>query len=149
MKRDVKVGLFVIFVSLLFLIGTETLEPLQLASDPGPKLFPRITYMGLLISGIGIVVFSKKEDVTKIILNKRVLVMTLMILLYTISLQYLGYFISTLWFGFCSCWFLSDSKRNRLLPAALTTLITTITIYVLFKEVFEILLPKGVFNIFE
>jgi len=146
MNRDFKVGLFIIVIALLFMVGTETLKPVQLGTDPGPKVFPRIAYIGLLISGLGIAILSKKESVGQFLVNRRVITITLLVILYTVSLQYLGYFVSTLWFVFSSYWFLSEKKYNRLVPAILTSLITTVSIYILFNKVFEILLPRGQFN---
>jgi len=137
-----------VIIALFFMFNTETIENTNLGTDPGPKLFPRILYIGLLVCGIGIISTAKSKIEGKILLNKKVLIMTLIIFLYVISLQYFGYFISTLWFVFCSFWFLSNFNKRSWLPAIVTSLVTSFIIYYVFNQIFGILLPKGVFTIF-
>lgn len=68
-------------------------------------------------------------------------VMCALIILFAVVLQTVGFIITALLFLWASIWFL---QKRGAVPAALLALLTVVVIYVLFRLIFQVILPEGI-----
>lgn len=144
-----------IFLSIIFIVISITIYILtyqfpQQTVALSPKVFPRfvsacllILSVVLLIQGVTGVKKNSEQKKTKLILNKifilRLLLMILLAFFYTRILSLTGYIIATPPFV-ASAMLLFNEKRWIWIIAV--SIITTALLYVLFRMIFRIPLPR-------
>jgi len=144
-----------IFLSIIFIVISITIYILtyqfpQQTVALSPKVFPRfvstclfILSITLLIQGIAGVKKNSERKKTKLILNKifilRLLLMILLAFFYTRILSLTGYIIATPPFV-AGAMLLFNEKRWIWIIAV--SIITTVLLYVLFRIIFRVPLPR-------
>ena len=146
MRKDWWIGIALVLVAVLCIWQIEMTTPLELESDPGPLLFPRIAAIGLLLCGLGVVLSAKKEKLSKKLFNLQAAVLVAALIGYVILLDILGFLISTLLFVAFSVWWLSRDGEKKLVPALVAAVLVAGAVYYGFTEMFNVVLPRGVFN---
>ncbi len=110
--------------------------------------FPRLIFMVLvsllvieIISEIRKLVVSDHEGAETIIINKNVLKVLLLIILYVFLLNIIGFFITSALF-MAACLFITGYKHR--VKMCLFTVLVLVGIYVVFIEYLNIPLPSGI-----
>lgn len=66
-----------------------------------------------------------------------------LIFLYILGLEYLGFFVMTLLYLFCQFYILAEKERRSVKRLAFIALLFTPAIYIIFRYVFQMMLPVG------
>ena len=121
MKNKDRIGgiIFAIFGALVTSMASGIRMPANL-SEPGPRLFPCIAGVGMLICGLGMAVTAKSSGDEAPFLEKagwkRLGIVALTLVLYYFGLEYIGFLIMTPIFAFAVIMILSSGKKiNRIL----------------------------------
>lgn len=151
-KKDRIVGAIVALLGILFVVLTIVMIPNKAKrADPGPRLFPMIGAIGMIVFGIGMFIDAgKKENEGKEaqpFLDKagwiRIGQISALFVAYTLALKYIGYLISTPVFVFLLVkLFLYDKKLN-IVVHVLFSLVSTGIIWFIFMRLLLVLLPSG------
>lgn len=147
-KKDIFLSIIFIVISITIYILTYQFPQQTVALSP--KVFPRfvsacllILSVVLLIQGVTGVKKNSEQKKTKLILNKifilRLLLMILLAFFYTRILSLTGYIIATPPFV-AGAMLLFNEKRWIWIIAV--SIITTALLYVLFRMIFRIPLPR-------
>jgi len=118
----------------------------KLENDVGPRLFPYIAGIGLIICGVG-VFLRVGEEKEKAYLSKegwlRLLRMSVLMLAYALGLLSLGYLMATPIMLFISIKIMGKSVISPVKTAAIS-LGMTFLVYIVFERVLHVLLPPGI-----
>ena len=134
-----------------FIAWQTTLIPERLVSnEPGPKFFPFITSGGIAVFAILSMVFDgpkeAKED-PKPYLDKagwlRMAVIMGEAVLFTLGMQFIGFWITAMVGMFAFIWTLKGDKKINIVFAVLLSVGLSSLGYFVFTRVFVIPLPKG------
>ena len=114
-----------------------------------PGVFPMIASGVMVISGIVVLMSATQlpappegaPGFLAEILTLRHMVVIGLVLAYVLLMPLIGFVVSSAVFLFCSFQFLW--RKNPLLMLALTG-VTLVIIYVVFREVFQVVLPQGI-----
>lgn len=147
-KRDQFVGAFLIVVGAIYGVMTSKIDFPMTAEYPGPKAFPYIGVLGLIVCGLGIFiqstanknpqpVFMMKEGWLDILKSFTALV------LYVAGLNYIGYLISTPILLFLLSKFFAKKIKVSLKGRIIFSVLTTVVIYIFYVYGFDMQLPVG------
>lgn len=148
MKSKDRIGgiVFAVFGLAVALMTRQIKIPANL-SEPGPRLFPYIAGIGMLVCGIEMALTAPKETKDEPFLTpagwKRLGVVAITLILYYFGLEWIGFLIATPVFAFAIILILSSGVQINKLAALVISLLTTGALYYLFQKVFLILLPAG------
>lgn len=149
MNRDKILGLSFALIGLMMLILTQQIHVLANLTEPGPRLFPRITAIGLIVCGLGVAfVQDKKGEASKDeklnpAVVKKIGLIGLTLVFYLVCLTYIGFIISTPIAMMCFIYVLRNNKKISLIKSIILAIIVTVLVYLLFIKVFELQLPIG------
>ncbi|MDO4620457.1 MAG: tripartite tricarboxylate transporter TctB family protein [Lachnospiraceae bacterium] len=139
-------GIVLAAIGLIAFIMSSGIKQGVNLSEPGPRLFPRIAAVGIMICGIIIALQAKPEE-EKPYLDKdgwkRLLIAMLAMLAYYFGLTWFGFLLATPFFTFAIINILANGKKLNQVLTVVIALITTIGLYVVFQKLFVILLPAG------
>ncbi|MGE4352612.1 MAG: tripartite tricarboxylate transporter TctB family protein [Oscillospiraceae bacterium] len=132
---------------LIFALTARINLNIKLASgDPGPRFFPYISAVGLILCGGGLLL-SNIHDSKMLTLNKNnwknLFKLSLLLLLYMLGLKTLGYLISTPIITFLLIRVLAYGKKINGIVLTLFSLLLTGLLYGLFVHILNIMLPTG------
>jgi putative tricarboxylic transport membrane protein len=138
---------FAVFGLLVALLAGQIRMPVN-SNEPGPRLFPCIAGFGMMLCGIGMMLTAPKEENKKQFLTKtgwiKLLKMTVVLFLYYLGLQILGFIVSTFFFTIAIILLLADGKKVSKILAIIVAAVTTAVIYLVFQKAFLIQLPTGI-----
>lgn len=147
MKRDHIVGLILFVIGILAVILIQQFPVLEASSDPGPRLFPYIGSVGIILCSIGIF-FRKNQGNEEDIVSKATVIKSLFLIgilvVYGFSLEFLGFLISTPIFLFILITLFSNDKKSYVKATAISLLISFL-LYFIFQNFLNIILPSGHF----
>ena len=148
MRDKIGGAVFALFGLIITMFTGQIQVPANL-SEPGPRLFPYISGIGMIICGVGMILTAKKEKDEKPYLTKegwkRLLIVGAVLLAYYFGLEFLGFLISTPIFTFAIITILAGKTKISKIGTVIIAVITTAALYILFNNVFKILLPNGIF----
>jgi putative tricarboxylic transport membrane protein len=148
MRDKIGGAVFALFGLIITLFTGQIQVPANL-SEPGPRLFPYIAGVGMIICGIGMMLTAKQSENDKPFLTKegwkRLLIVGAVLFAYYLGLVFLGFLISTPFFTFAIIMILSSGTKLSKIGTVVIALITTAALYIIFNNVFKILLPNGIF----
>lgn len=144
-KKDFYTGLvFLVFTGAIFVLILDS-PSVQVATKPGPFFFPSVAAcilgglsLALLISGArqkGAAQTAKKKTMVN-----RVVWITLWCVIYAVTLERLGYLLSTGIVTFALLWYFN--RRGWIFNIILATA-TPISIFILFDSLLKQSLPRG------
>ena len=149
LTKDKKLGIIASIIGIAIIAYSMQIEPLMELEEPGPKLFPMISGVGILICGL-CVFFRKQTKEDKPFADKagwkRMAELFLILVIYVfIGLEYIGYLISTPILLMVLFYVLAeqDKKPKKWVCAAMGIGIG-VFLYVFFHIIVELQLPKGV-----
>lgn len=138
-NKDTASGLFlaVFAVVVWFYLDAQNMTSTQGMS---PASFPKLILVCMCILGLMIAGFSiGKDDVAEIKIKHKIILLTLgLLFVYMLAMEYVGYIISTIIF-LPLCMYLFGERRPKYL--ILIPIILTVGVYILFKQIFGIILP--------
>jgi putative tricarboxylic transport membrane protein len=118
----------------------------QAATDPGPKLFPLIAGIGLLICAICILLQKEKDE--KPFLSKKgwllILILAGSMGAYVVCLKYVGFLICTPFLLFGTSTLFSTDKKVPVVKRLGFSLVVPVILYVIFVKALNIQLPNGI-----
>lgn len=138
------IGLLIGFMLLLH--GIIDIRITKMTDQFGPRLLPLILCIYIFLSSSMLVIFSKKNNkINKIELKSAIYASTYYasMFVYILSMQYLGFFISSLIFVVLSAAFLGGENITKKLYVFFCLLITIVIAYCFFEYILHMNLPKG------
>lgn len=159
--EDIYSGVFLLIVSVIMFFSTFSFEALT-TSLVGPAFMPQIIAIIMAIFSIIIVVSGFKKSRSEnqgnvepeqeaeelIITEKRsykpVLISLALMIAYVVLLPYIGFLIMTAVYIFLQMLILSHVTHRKIWLFLLISIVTSATIYYLFRNVFYVMLPTGI-----
>ena len=149
MGKDKVIGLVSFVLGIAALIGTYFIKVSKMAvsmGDPGPKVFPYVAGVLLVICGLGL--FFKKSTDAKVFMTKqqwlRVLALFLAFAGYILLLYLAGFVIATPVLLFVMMTMFAGEKKPSILVRILYAMISTGVIYLLFVVLLKTNVPMGI-----
>ncbi|MEQ3553495.1 tripartite tricarboxylate transporter TctB family protein [Pseudonocardia nematodicida] len=151
-SRDRVSGLVMGALGAAAIVHLAGLEASGLTGDPGPRMIPGIAAVGLVLTGLALLL--RPEPVTVASPgaappgddNRRLTAQLLLIIVgYVALLTVAGYFIATPLFILAGFWLLSRPGEKILVPAAVTAAVVTAGVGLIFAVGLDIVLPEGMF----
>ena len=142
LNKDHYLSLFYIGLGVLILFFTSRITSLftVATNDTGPKFFPTLC-------GIGKFLTSAKSNPKTFLPNKRDYIrlagLWALLVVYVLSVKYLGYIFSSLVLMFVMTTLLADTKKLNVWHRILFAILMVALTYVLFSYVIKIPLPQG------
>lgn len=144
--KDFFIGLVFAVVGLAIILLTKQITVPANLSEPGPRLFPYISGIGILICGIGMA-FTKSSKEQEVTVDKeyfkRLSMIGAVLVLYYIGLYFIGFLISTPFASFAFIKILGCDERVSNITSGIISISATVGLYALFNIVFKIFLPAG------
>ena len=132
--------------SMLLLHEIIDIRITKMTDQFGPRLLPLILCIFILLSSSILVIFSKKNNkINKIELKSAIYasIYYASMFVYILSMQYLGFVISSLSFVVLSVAFLGGKNITKKIHLLLCLLITIVIAYFFFEYILHMNLPKG------
>lgn len=147
-NKDKVVSLVFIVLSAVILVLSQKVRVLPNLSEPGPRLFPQIAAIGMILCGIGMFLdkSSGKEN-AGVYLDRagwrRFAVVFTVIAAYVFGLFLVGFLIATpiAMLGFIAV--LRSGKKVSPVASIIISVATTVLLYFVFVNLFAIPLPPG------
>lgn len=146
MKKDALVGLGAIFVAIFFFYFTSSIKVPSNIVDPGPRFFPYIAELLIVICGIGMIVESRNKEEKPFLSKigwKKLGFAFLVLILYAIALTYVGFLIATPFMHFTLVNMLSGEKKIPTYVNVILSVVVTLFLYIVFAKGFSVMLPPG------
>jgi len=153
---DIISGSFVLLVAIGLFIASANIKQFNVVKL-GADFVPRLTAVFLVILGIALIVNGvkslkeiknletkqeeKKEETPDYI---SVAVTLILLLIYVILLEKIGFIIMTSLFLFIQFIILSAKSQRKYMQFALISMITSVSAYYLFVSVFQVMIPAGI-----
>lgn len=115
-------------------------------NDPGPKLFPIMACVILVICGFGLI-FQRGTGAAKPIPSeewRRGGLMAALLISYALGLWLAGFHIATLVGSFITCWVIAGPERRRPVHGAIYAAGLTLTVHLIFAVALGAFLPRGI-----
>lgn len=150
MRHDMVTGIVGLLTCIFFFIMTQQVRQPANLLEPGPRLLPYVAIFLIGISSIALIVkgYKEREIAEKPYFPKggviKVTKSFLMLVIYAVSMTYLGFVITT---PFATAAFIYDLKGNSEVKPVSTVIISvvvTAVLYAMFVFAFQIKLPAGV-----
>ena len=148
MNKDRIVGLVSLLLGAVTLIGTYSIKVAKMAvsmGDPGPKVFPTVAGVLLLICGLGLIFKKKQEE--KVFMTKaqwlRVLWLFLAFVAYLGLLYVGGFIIATPILLYVMMTMFAGEKKPSILTRVIYSAGCTGIIYLLFAVLLKTNVPMG------
>ena len=138
---DIGLGVVLILLSGIGLISVSTIAERTTASDIGPKTYPTILLIILMICGLSLIIqgiWRKKKKAAPSFDLKRVIPMTGLLLFYAFAFDIIGFIASTFIFLIGAMVLLGE---RRIFPILAISLIFSVGVYYLFGEFLMIAFP--------
>ena len=147
MKRDRATGLIAAILGIVVAIYAYFLPKSGIEGDIGPAIFPYIAAAMLIVCGIILVVRKQDGDsapfLPETVQKKRLLLMTVVDVLYGILLWAVGFLIATPIACFVLCAMMSGKRKIAKWKLALFSIIVTAIVYYCFYSLLSLKLPVG------
>lgn len=137
------IGLVLIIFGIWIIYRTYSFPNLNV-TETGPGFFPRITAIGIIILSLILIIKSfiiPDENKVKFLDYKKVLIVIGIMIFYVTGFLILGFITSSI-ISLTAIMYLMGLRKKILILSA--SLISTITIYFVFTQVFNVPLPEGI-----
>lgn len=148
MKKDTIIGIGAILVAIFFMLNTGSIKIPADLIDPGPRLFPYIAEVLMMICGAGVIYESLKDkSEEKAYLSKegwkKLGFIFSLLLLYAIALGFVGFLIATPIMFAVLMQILNSEGFQSWPKVIIISIVLTALIYLAFAKGFSVSLPKG------
>lgn len=154
--KDIYSGIFVSLIGIIIYVASFNIQQLMATSRVGGDFLPKIIGGCLLFLGIMLILSGVREyrSVKNIGVKKEknaltegekfTIVTTVLLLLYVVFLELLGFIISTTLYMFFQTIILCDKSQRKLLQFGIIAVLTSVSVYYLFVSAFNIMIPSGI-----
>jgi hypothetical protein len=149
MSKNKVIGLVSLLLGILALIGTFMIKVAKMAvsmGDPGPKVFPSVAGVLLVICGIGLLV--RREENEPVFMTKsqwmRLLALFLVFVGYVVLLYFIGFVGATTILLFVMMTMFSGAEKLSIPVRLVYAIAVTAVIYLLFAVMLKTNVPKGI-----
>ena len=145
MGNSKKVGFVLLFLGMIITFLASQIHNPNLVNDVGPRLFPYISGIGLIICGIGLIISKSKEANENYLTTegwKRLSIMAAVIIFYAIGLATVGFIIATPIATFMAIVVMNGTNKNYK-KALIVSLSLTISVYLIFEKLLRVMLPAS------
>ena len=149
-NRDRRVSVIVFVFAVVWLILARDIRSVFAfsgSSDPGPKLFPYLIGILLIVTSIGKFITCNQEDPSPFYENYhgwlRVFAVFALLSAYVWLFPILGYLLTTFLAGIALVLLLKEDRKVRWYSPILFSGILTGSMYLLFARILSIVLPAG------
>ena len=117
--------------------------------DPGPKVFPIIAGVLLIICGLGLILKKHTEEPVFLTTEQwfRLLKLAVTFIVYAVALKFIGFVISTPVLLYVTMTLFDGEKQARTLSKVIYCAAVTAILYLLFVVCFKTNIPTGVLGI--
>jgi len=148
MKKDRIVGIISLVLGIAALIGTFQIPVsvnIASSSEPGPRLFPMLASILLVICGIGLLIKTPGEDTVFLTKEqwKRYGKLFLAFLAYYAGLYLVGFVVSTPIILFVMMTMFAGPKKPSLVIRLLYSVGIALILFLAFEKLFKFPLPSG------
>ncbi|MDW0116126.1 tripartite tricarboxylate transporter TctB family protein [Sporosarcina thermotolerans] len=157
--RDVQSGIFLLVVSVIMFSATLSFKKLT-STAVGPAFMPQIIAGLIALMAIAIIIQGirsvkaerEKESSADAVVEKDpkdevtyrpVILSFILMAVYVVVLPFVGFLITTAVYMFTQMMILSDKPERRWLLFAVVSVVSSATIYYVFRNVFYVMLPNG------
>ena len=142
-RADFFMGLSFVFLAIFWFVEAEGM--LKVDEGLGPGDYPKVVAAGLFVLGFLLTVSSllqglpRKEGVMDRKAAARLLIFVVVTVVYVQLMKSLGFLLSTPFYLFFGTWFFGYRKR---VIAVISSIGMTAAIYIVFRMVFQVMLPE-------
>ncbi|WP_455504395.1 tripartite tricarboxylate transporter TctB family protein [Blautia sp.] len=146
-NKDKTIAAVCVLIGVIYLIGALSLPQTNLAKDPGPKVFPVIGAVIVILSSISIIL-KRYEKTPEAVYTKeqwkKAGIMLGLFIVYLLMLWIFGFLISTPVILLVSSYMFTDENvKVALWKRVIFALALTFFLYWIFAKVLVMLLPTG------
>jgi hypothetical protein len=148
MKNDKQLGLIILALGIAGILLTIQIPIKTFTDDPGPRVFPYMGSIILVISGLGLFLTRQKStgDTEPFLTRegwKRAGIMTSLFIIYSLALKVVGFYIATPIMVFFFYRQIAGPEKTALLRGIIYSLVTFGAVYFVFSKVLNSFLPPG------
>ena len=156
---DIVVSVFFMVLSAV-MIFAATLLPKSTVMEIGPDFMPTVVGIVTLILSTALLIISLKGLKTRVAEAeanppaecdyKRMLISLILILIYVFTLKPVGFIVTTLVYLPVQMYVLADAEhrtKKDIIMLLVIDVVFTLAVFFLFRYVFKIVLPQGIFTI--
>ena len=147
-NKNVWFGVALILFALFVIYQSTQLRSLfrPQSGEIGPRAFPIGAAIALIVCAAGKIVTEGRAEAAPLFTGKgwaRVAVMFLLLAVYLLAIQYVGYLLATPVFTALFVLAMREGRRIRPLQLVLFSLVTTGILYGVFQHIVQVTLPTG------
>lgn len=149
MKRDHVLGTVLVLLGLLGLWMTAQIPVKTFTDDPGPRLFPNLGSIVLIISGCGVALLGRVgpaddgERGLDAAAVRRMLVMAGALVAYTLAMWLVGFYPATWVMTLVFHALIAGPERRSLVRGAIFSTVLTAVVWLVFTRGLNAFLPQG------
>jgi uncharacterized membrane protein len=153
--RDIFSGILFLILSAIIMTSSYSIKttiPGRLGAEFMPQVVAIIMgLLSILLIATGLLTLKKQSAETSETINKKDLLQVLALLtvvtIYVLILKRVGFIISSMVFLFAAFTVMSPKEKRKYLLFGILSVVLSIGIYYLFRYVFLIFLPAGIFSL--
>lgn len=149
-NRDRRVSVLVFIFAIIWLVMAKDIKSvfgIAGSADPGPRMFPYMIGVLLIVTSIGKFITCNQEDESSFYEDHKgwlkVFAVLVLLFAYCWLFPILGYTVTTFVAGVLSVFLLKGDKKVHWYGPVLFSGILTAVMYVLFVEILSVVLPTG------
>lgn len=149
LRRDAVTGIVGLVGCALFFFMTQQIRQPSNLLEPGPRLLPYVALALVAMSSIALIIQGYKDRAVEekpYYPKGGVLKVTksfLMLVIYAIAMNFLGFLITTPFATFAFIYDLKGNTKVRPVPTIIISVLVTVCLYAMFVFGFQIKLPGG------
>lgn len=140
-------GALCILFAIWIIFETGSISDKLVSNEPGPRFFPYISAVGIIICSLLSIIFDGKKDMHKPYLTKdgwkRLFVIFAELILMTIGMKYIGFLISGIIMMIIIVFTLKGERKINKTFAIIFSIVLVAALYFGFVKGFSIPLPQG------
>lgn len=148
LNRNRIYSICVILFACVLLYMTSRLDSLFALSgrDVGPKFFPHAAAVGMMICAVGKFITEGKDEQPVFTKTgwKRIIMIFLILAVYLILMQVVGYLIATPIVAALLVIAMHEDRKICAWKVAAFSIVLTLALYVVFEKIILVFLPKGI-----
>ena len=148
-RRDAITGIVGLLGCALFLVFTQKIKMPPNLLEPGPRLLPYVAIIIIAFSSIALIIkgIKERDKEEKPYFPKggikKITKSFIMLCIYAVMLNYLGFLISTPFATFAFIYDLKGYSKVKPIPSAIIAVVVTAVLYLMFVYGFQVRLPRG------
>ena len=146
-NRTYVMGVVLLVIAALIGYGTTKVPEMLVSNEPGPRLFPYISAIGLAVFAVLSMIFDGPREESKPYLERagyiRLIVIMAECLAFAVFMNLIGFWITGIVGLFAFIWTLKGDKKINTIACLIFCIVLSSICYFGFTRGFNIPLPKG------